>query len=99
MSWIYARPLLGSCGRCGCGCCGGWRLGRHGLAFADDSDATDNDGFEGLVFGVAINAGDSGYEFDGVSVALAEDGVLVVELGHGHFGYEELTTISIGAGV
>ena len=59
----------------------------------------DDDWDDGLVLGVTINAGDSGYEEDRVLVALPEDGVLAVELGHGGFGDEELGAVGARAGV
>ena len=40
-------------------------------------------GVSGFVARVAFDAGDGGDEQDGVRVALAEDGVLAVELGDG----------------
>ncbi len=72
---------------------------RHGLAFANDGDLVDDDRGDGLVVGVALDAGDGGDEQDGVGVALAEDGVLAVELGDGRFGDEELGAVGVGAGV
>ncbi len=80
-----------------------WRrdcgLGWHGLAVADDGDVVDDDGGEGFVAGVAFDAGDGGDESDGVGVALAEDGVVAVELGDGVLGDEELGAVGVGAGV
>ncbi len=74
------------------GGCGGWnrRRWRHGLTLAHDRYAIDDHRGEGLVFAVALHAGDGRYEQNRVRVALAEDGVLAVELRHGVFGDEEL---------
>ena len=79
-----------------------WRarraVGRHGLAFAHDGDAVDDDGGEGFVVGVALDAGDGGDEQDGVGVALAEDGVLAVELGDGSSVMKNWLAVGAAAG-
>src|SRR5271168_4372599 len=82
-----------------CGGCGG-RNGKwgHGLAFAHDGDAVDDDGGDGLVVGVAFDTGDGGYEQGGVFIAEAEDGVLAIEVGDGLFRDEELAAIGAAAG-
>src|ERR1700735_2393471 len=79
-------------GRCGSG---GRRNGkrRHGLAFAHDGDAVDDDGSEGLVVRVAFNAGDGGYDEGSVRIAEAEDGVFAIELRDGGVGDEELAAV------
>src|SRR6266851_6677866 len=87
------RPenLLGRRG-CGRGCRGGWgcRERRHGLSLAHDGYAVDDDRRERFVVAVAFDVRDGGYEQDGVGVALAEDGVLAVELRYGVLSDEEL---------
>ena len=83
-----------SCRRSRRGC----REGGHRLAFANDSDAVDGDGGGRFVGCVAIDACDGGDEEDAMGVALAEDGVLAVELGHGLLGDEKLAAVSASAG-
>src|SRR5258708_11953030 len=71
---------------------------RCGLSLAHDCYAVDHDRRDGLVVGVAVDVRDGGYEKDAVGVALAEDGVLAVEMGHGVLGDEELRAIGAAAG-
>src|SRR5580692_5431163 len=77
---------------------GGWCRGRHwrwrhGLSFAHDGDASDDDRGDWLVVGVAFDAGDGGDEKGGMCVALAEDGVLAVELRNLGLSDEELRAV------
>src|SRR5260370_39428193 len=80
--------------RLGCG-----RLGWHGLAFTHDGDVLDDHRGERFIFRRAVNTGDGRDELDGASVALAEDGVLAVELGDRLLRDEELGAVGPGAGI
>ncbi len=82
--------------------CGGrgrrWRRWQR-LAFRDDGDLVEVDGREGLVVGIALDAGDGHDNKDAGWVALTKDGVVLVKRGGRLFGDEELTTVGVGAGV
>jgi len=68
------------------------------LAVAHDGDAVDDNRSERFVARVAFYARDGGDEQGGVGVALAEDGVLAVELWDLGFGDEELRTVGASSG-
>src|ERR1700733_1204575 len=84
---------------------GGWSRGRwrcrrgrrHGLSFAYDGDASDDDRGDWLVVGVAFDARDGGDEEGGVGVALSENGVLAVELRDFGLSDEELRAVGAPA--
>jgi hypothetical protein len=67
------------------------------LAFAHDGDVVDDDRGKGFVARVTLYAGDGGNQQGGVRVALAEDGVLAVELWDIGLGYEELGAVGAAA--
>ncbi len=77
---------------------GGWRRW-HGLAFADDGDFLEHDGSQWLIVAVALDAGDGFDDIDAWLVALAEEGVVLVERFDGLLGDEELAAVGVGTGV
>ena len=92
---------MGGAGAVGAGGGGGGAAGSGGMGWPARTMVTRlmQDRGDGLVVVVAFDAGDGGDHQDGVGVALAEDGVLAVELGDGVLGDEELGAVGVGAGV
>ena len=87
-----------SCGGRGGGCAGA-RERRHRLALADDGDLFQDHGSERLVAAVARDAGNGLDDVDAGLVALAEEGVVLVEGVDGLLGDEELAAVGVGSGV
>src|SRR5271157_2671020 len=72
---------------------------RQRLTLAHDGHFLEHHGRERLVVIVGPYAGDGLDYIKAGGIALAEDGVLVVEVLGGHLGDEELTAVSVGSGV
>ena len=75
------------------------RCGWDRLADGNDHDLVEHDRSEGLVHAVAFDAGDGRGDGDRGGVALAEEGVVAVELRRGGDSDEELRAVGVGAGV
>jgi hypothetical protein len=71
--------------------------GAHRLAFTHDGHLFQHDGRHRLVLTVAFDAGNGLDHQDAGFVALAEDGVTLIEVLGGHLGDEELAAVGVGA--
>ena len=71
----------------------------HGLALADDGHFLQHNRRERLVVAVARDAGDGFDHLNAGVVALAEEGVVLVERVVGLLGDEELAAVGVGTGV
>src|SRR5580700_5700301 len=80
--------------------CRGCRLRRRGHALANDLDMNNLHWTKGFVIaGVGGHVGNLFYQSDAGLVALAEDGVIAVEVRHGHLRDKKLRSVSVWAGV
>ena len=69
------------------------------MTLLHDGDLIQNDRLKRLVFSVSLHAGDGGDNGEAGLVALAEDGVFLIQMGGRHFGDEELRAVGAGPGV